>query len=43
MRHWFSRTARPPRRRHAPFLALALAVIAATAAYGVMINAGWLT
>jgi hypothetical protein len=42
MRRLFSR-ATPRPRRHAPFLLFAAAVICATAAYGLMINAGWVT
>jgi hypothetical protein len=42
MRRWFSR-ATPRPRRHAPFFVLTLLVIGLTTAYGLMIDAGWLS
>ena len=43
MRQWFSRATPRHHRRHAPFALLTLVVLGATTAYGMMINAGWVT
>jgi hypothetical protein len=41
MRLWFSRARPRSRRLRAPFVMLAIVVLGATTAYGMMINAGW--